>query len=118
MLLLDKQIRIAEVLSPSQVVLNIGTDNGINLHDEFIVYGLSKDEIIDPETNKSLGYLELYRGVGCVAYVQSTMCILQAITPTPMGRLQANLGGDTKVHFDKPQIGDYAKPNATKIQPS
>lgn len=114
----SKSYRVVKVLSASQIVLNVGSIDGISIGNEFIIYGLSEDEIMDPETNQSLGHLELYRGVGYVTYVQDTMCILQAIAPTQMGRLQASLGGISDIEFINPQVNDYAKPNATKIQSS
>lgn len=114
----SKSIRVAEVLSTSQIVLNVGKNEGVQNGYEFIVYGLSDKEIIDPETNKSLGYLELYRGVGRVIYVHDTMCILQAFDYSARTQLQLSATGKCDVAFNNPQTGDYAKPNATKVRSS
>ncbi len=114
-IIINKEIRVAHVLSSSQVVLNIGDCDGISLNNEYIVYGLSKDAIIDPSTGENLGYLELYRGTGVVTYIQDTMCILTAMPSNPLARLQL-VTGELSGTFKNPQVGDYVKPNATKIQ--
>ena len=106
-----KSIRVVKVLSPSQIVLNVGTNEKVSIGDEYIVYGLSEDEIIDPETNRSLGRLEIFRGIGTVIYVQDTMCILQATSQSALGMLVA---GWRENSFNNAEVNDYAKPNATK----
>lgn len=113
---IHKDIRVAEVLSASQIVLNIGAIQDVEKGDEFIIYGLSNKEINDPATGESLGFLELFRGVGVVAYLQDTMCILNAIPNGMFGRLGMVASGDIAGTFNHPQIGDFAKPNATKVQ--
>ena len=62
-----KEIRVASVLSDTQLVLNIGEQDGIDPQMRFLVYGISEEQIIDPVTKEPLGYLELVRGTGRVA---------------------------------------------------
>ncbi len=112
---IKKRIRVTNVLSPSQVILNIGSRDGVSENDEFIIYGLSEDEIIDPDTGKSLGHFEHYRGVGIVEQVQGTMCILNALPANRFGPFKLVANSISGI-FNNPQIGDYAKPNATKIR--
>lgn len=114
-IIVNKSLRVAHVISSSQVVLNAGRLDGISMRDEFIIYGLSEREIIDPSTQKSLGYLEIYRGTGAVTYLQDTMCILNAVQSSVFGRLQL-VTGDPSGTFNNPEVGDFAKPNATKVQ--
>ncbi len=110
-----KSIQVAEVISSSQVVLNIGAADGVKMGDEFIVYGLSENDIIDPATNESLGKLELFRGIGMVCYMQDTMCILQSIS-NQLEKFNIAIGGSGSSKFASPQRGDYAKINATKAK--
>ena len=111
------ELRIAEVLSDSQLVLNAGENHGIQKGDEFIVYGLSNNEIIDPATQRSLGKLELYRGTGQIIYVQDTMSIIQALPSASFARVSAAISGTTTATFDNATRGDYVKPNATLVSP-
>ena len=110
-----KAVRVVKVLSSSQVVLNVGKNEGVLYGDQYIIFGLSEEEIIDPETNESLGKLEIFRGIGSVIYLQETMCILEALPPSILGmivtRSNSEPSGGT---FNNAHVNDYAKPNATK----
>lgn len=110
-------IRVAEVLSDSQVVLNIGTNASVTKGEEYIIFGISDKDIIDPNTGESLGRLEIYKGTGKVIYVQATMCILQAIDTAPFARLSTTFDSSS-IHaiFTSPAVGDYAKINASKVE--
>jgi hypothetical protein len=63
------QTRIAQIVSPTQVVLAAGSDDGVEEGMEFVIYELS-DPIEDPETKESLGQLELPKGRLKVVHVQ------------------------------------------------
>lgn len=108
-----KQLRVVQILSGSQLALNAGANEGIEINDEFIIYGLGSKDIYDPETNENLGKLEIYRGTGRAIYVQDTMCILEALSPSAFGRMQTTLGGTSNAKFKNAEVKDYAKPNAT-----
>jgi hypothetical protein len=64
--------RIAQILGPTRFVLAAGADQGVQEGMEFIIYELS-DTIYDPETNESLGQLELHKGRIKVIHVQEKM---------------------------------------------
>lgn len=112
-----KQLQVAYVINDQKVVLNAGRNDGIILGQKFLIYGLSKEEIIDPATNTSLGRLELVRGTGIVDYVQDTMCILTSNTVTkgaPITSVTRALSGTINYEpFDKPEVGDYAREIST-----
>jgi len=63
------QTKIARILSPTQVVLAAGLEDGVEEGMEFVIYELS-DPIEDPETKESLGQLELHKGRVKVVHVQ------------------------------------------------
>jgi hypothetical protein len=61
--------KIAQILSPTRIVLAAGTEQGVEVGMEFIIYELS-DPVYDPETKESLGELELHKGRVKVVHVQ------------------------------------------------
>ena len=113
----QKPIRVAEIISNSQIVLNIGIVDGASKGDEYIIYEISDNDIIDPNTGGSLGRLEIYKGIGQIIYLQDTMCILQAIDNSPLAFFNSRLATKSPdIKFSSPKVGDYAKPNAAKVQ--
>jgi hypothetical protein len=109
----------------AKVVINRGSTDGVKLGSRFLVYALSDDEIVDPETGQSLGRLEIVRGRGVVTHVQPQ---LATIEPEPIKstarrtvkRLEWAITGRgdeiieeptmTPGSFEEPQAGDRAKP--------
>lgn len=69
--------KIAQILSPTRVVLASGAEQGVREGMEFVIYELS-DPVIDPETKEPLGQLELHKGRVRVIHVQDR--IATAIT--------------------------------------
>lgn len=69
------EIRVASILEVDKIVINKGKNDGIEVNMSFLVYK-DGNEIIDPETNKSLGILENPKGTFRVLHVQDTMTIL------------------------------------------
>lgn len=73
----DKQVKVAKVINMYTVVLNIGSDDGAQFGDDFIVYRLGED-IIDPDTKESLGAYEQIIGRGTVTHIQKRICTLES----------------------------------------
>lgn len=73
-----KKAVVATIIDEYNVVLNRGTKNGVQIGDHYQLYYLSDEDIIDPETNTSLGKLEYIIGMGKVINVQDTMCTLES----------------------------------------
>ena len=69
---------VAKVLDNYKLVINKGSEDGIRQGQRMLVYGISDEEIKDPRTGKSLGYLELVRGTGKIAYIEEKMSILES----------------------------------------
>ncbi|HEY3788661.1 MAG TPA: hypothetical protein VGL71_07390 [Urbifossiella sp.] len=65
---------IARILSPTQVVLAAGAEEGIKPGMEFVIYDLS-DRIVDPESKEDLGQIELVKGRVIADHVQEKMTI-------------------------------------------
>ena len=78
---MSKQIKIVHVSDDNcDVSLNVGSINGVQEGDKFLVYSLSDHEIVDPDTWESLGYLEFVKGTGEVVHVQDKMCTITSVT--------------------------------------
>ena len=105
-----KDLRIAYILDNDTLVLNAGSDAGLETGQRFLVYGLSTDDIIDPETSKSLGKLEIVRGTGVITSVQERMSIITSDTRRPtlnsLATLMTPIEPDS---FHCPAVGDYAR---------
>lgn len=107
-----KQIQVAYIINDEKLVLNVGSNDGISEGQEFLIYGLSEDDIIDPATGLSLGRLELVRGTGIVDYIQDKICIIKTNTlkKAPTFSISQALTGEVHyIPFDSPRVGDYAR---------
>ena len=127
-----KQFRVVDVIDQENVVINVGANGDIKRGDRFIIYGVGK-EIIDPDSNESLGHLELVRGEGIVVHVQEKMCIVRSdeytseppVTevrtyPNPIGMLTYSgrtteekkvikSGKKSRIEFRDVENGDFAR---------
>lgn len=114
---------VSEIINDTTLVINRGSNDGVKRHDGFVIYRKGK-EIIDPETNKSLGELEIVVGYGMVAYVQDQMATIVSSKKQYNGKRiirkpninwifsseeEEIIGDGTTVPFEDPQIGDLAK---------
>jgi hypothetical protein len=110
--------------SQRRVVINRGSVDGVRLGQRFLVYGVGPD-IIDPETQKSLGRLEVLRGTGEVIHVQEKMATIESTrkraiekrtrTEMTLNRLYAPTqetvtSEPEMLEFEYPEEGDFAKP--------
>ena len=75
---------VVKVIDDYQVAINRGSNDGVNLGDKFSIYGVSEDEIIDPDSGESLGKLEIFKGSGEVINVQKTMATIMSTEKKPL----------------------------------
>src|SRR5262249_15988175 len=75
------QTKVARIISPTQVVLAAGSNDDVKEGMEFVIYQLTQD-ILNPETNESLGTLELVKGRVQVVHAQEKISIAQTIPKT------------------------------------
>lgn len=117
---------VVKVLNEFKVVINRGSKDGIKVNQRFLLYILSDDEIVDPETNKKLGFLEIVRGTGKVVHVQENMATIESDTKGPSERLITRLEipiyilessreeekiiPGEQLPFENASVGDKAKP--------
>lgn len=68
--------KVVRVLDDYTIVINRGTKDGVTKSDRYIIYNLG-DEIIEPDTNESLGRLELVCGEGKPSHIQENLTTLE-----------------------------------------
>lgn len=61
--------KVIEVIDDCKIVINKGSADGVHMGNRFLVYRLDK-ELFDPDTNESLGILELVCGEGKPEHIQ------------------------------------------------
>lgn len=129
---------IVKVINDFQIVIDKGKEDRIRQGQRVLLYNLSEDEIIDPNTGESLGYLEIVKGTGRVIDIQEKMSIIESekvikpdfyssifvrnnenfinslknvLTDSENGRIQQLIDGvKVRIPFDNPQVGDKVKP--------
>lgn len=114
---------IQKISFSDKLVVNRGSLDGVKIGNRFLVYAVSSEDILDPETGESLGRLEIVRGRGVVTHVQERMATLQPELVKSSRRVVRRRSpllafGDEEViepnehrgDFDDPEVGDLVKP--------
>jgi hypothetical protein len=119
---------VVAVIDEHRIVINRGSRDGLKPNTRLVIYGLSKDDVMDPETGETLGKLEIVRGLGTVVHLQESMAtvqsVLKEVAPRTVIRRRspfaAIAGMSTEeetirespetLPFDNAQKGDFARP--------
>jgi len=119
---------VVRIIDDHRIVINRGKTHGIKAGTRFLVYKLEEEEVKDPTTGLSLGYLEIVKGTGKVTYVQDRMStvesdsrgeptekrVMKKRSPFFLGPEQEEeeviLSQGDLVPFKEPEIGDKVKP--------
>ncbi len=67
--------KVIQVINEYKIVINKGSVNGVTENNRFLVYKLG-DELFDPDTNESLGTLELVCGEAKPVHIQEHITTL------------------------------------------
>ena len=67
--------KVVKVIDEYTIVINKGSNHGVNSENRFLVYRLG-EELFDPDTNESLGILELICGEGKPKHIQPSQTTL------------------------------------------
>lgn len=116
-------IKVVNVIDDYKLVLNIGSDDGAKEGQKYLIYEVGTEEIFDPDTNESLGFLELVKGTGIITHVQPKMstiesCIYDKSSSKTVRRNPISVLSDyvetvdsnqTQRPFENPRINDLAK---------
>jgi hypothetical protein len=70
--------KIASILDEHNVVINVGRLHGVTEGMPFVIYSPGDEEIKDPDTGKSLGYLEIVKGYIYATHVQENLSLCAA----------------------------------------
>ena len=114
--------KVVTVINNTRIAINRGSEHKIRLNQRVLVYRLSNEEIKDPDTGESLGYLEIYKGTGKVISIQEKMSIIESdryetrtvkntqtmFQGIPIG--QPTYDYKDLLSFEDPEIGDLVKP--------
>lgn len=126
---MSKKINVIKIIDDDTLVINIGSDDGVTMSNEFLVYSLD-EELFDPDTNESLGRLELVKGKGIPQHIQEKITTIKSNTFKKIEKRKiikkdnstvfASLYGTSteeiiepseseRIPFEGPIIGDLAK---------
>ncbi|MDN3454610.1 hypothetical protein [Psychrobacter sp. APC 3350] len=119
---------VVQEKSPFELVINRGSLDGVREGNTFVVYYVEPEDLIDPETQESLGKLEVVRGTGVATNVQEKMTTIKSNryennsgtiirrNNSPFGGISALIGGETieqpakdLIPFDEAKRGDKVK---------
>ncbi len=75
------QTKVARVVSPTELILAAGAEDGVEEGMEFIVYSLS-DPVTDPDTGRDLGRIEVVKAKLIAAHVQDRITIARTKSRT------------------------------------
>ena len=64
--------KVIRILDQYKLVINKGSNDGVAMSNRFLIYHLD-EEIIDPDTQESLGRLEIVCGEGKPEHIQERM---------------------------------------------
>ena len=75
---MEKKLKVVSLIDKYKVVINAGSNQGVKIGQRYLLYTLSNEDITDPDTNESLGFLEIVKGTGKVIHVQEKMCTIES----------------------------------------
>ena len=75
------ELKVAQILSPTAIVLGGGSREGVEIGMEFVIYELG-DPVLDPETRELLGRLEIIKGRVQVTHVQERLSTAKTVKHT------------------------------------
>jgi hypothetical protein len=107
-------IKVVKLLDEYKIVINKGANDGIKVGQVFLVYK-EDEELFDPDTNESLGRLEIVKGKGKVIHLQAKMATIESTSKKIIRTSRGIMFGGTMsteedAPFDNAQIGDLVKP--------
>ncbi len=70
--------KVLKVIDDYKVVINKGKRDGVSINQRFLIYYLSKEDMIDEDTGENLGKIEYVIGKGRVVHIQDTMATLES----------------------------------------
>lgn len=125
-----KNFKVAKIINDTSLVINAGSEQGINKGDKFKIIGkLGNSTVIDPDTGENLGTLDDIKGevIAAQIYPHMSICNSQIITSSPyqlsaqpilqnsLAGLISSMNGEShreQLNVDKTQVtGGFKKSN-------
>ena len=111
--------KVIKIIDPYRIAINKGIADGLETGQRFLVYEVG-EELFDPDTNESLGQIEIVKGKGEVVHLQERMSTLETYEIIDYGKIQRKpfgaFFGETIIEnkqiqkiFNEPAVGDKAK---------
>lgn len=111
----DDLAKVVKVIDAFRVVINRGRADGVSSGDRYLVYQIG-EELTDPDTEESLGRVEIVKGGGEVTHVQERMATVEsyrtervAVRAPFAGVLAPTEYEQRKIPYDDPKVGDVAR---------
>jgi hypothetical protein len=120
---MSDDIRVIKVIDQYKIVINKGTETGISKNQNFLIYSVDDEPLIDPVTNENLGYLENVKGRGTVLHLQpkaATLISASFTKPSEIVKTQKDRFNFTtsitrepieaeRLPFENVEVGDLVK---------
>ena len=102
--------KVVQLLSQSRLVVNRGSHDGIREGQLVLIYAMG-DELFDPDTNESLGQVELIKGKAKVVHLQDRIATVENIerTKKDIFNLLGPATQEVVTPFHNAEIGDLAR---------
>lgn len=71
------EYKVLDILTPTRLVLNCGTEQELQIGDVFLIYAIGKI-MTDPDTQEELERIILPKGKGRVVFVQKRICTIES----------------------------------------
>ncbi len=77
---------VIKIIDDYTVVINKGSNDGITNDQNFLVYSIDEEPLIDPITKKPLGNLEIVKGYARVKHLQENITTIESSEHTNPNR--------------------------------
>lgn len=77
-------MKVIKLLDDDNYVINAGAIDGVTASDKYVIY-VNGERVIDPDTGKDLGLLEMPKARCNVIHVQDQMTIIRSFAAKPKG---------------------------------
>lgn len=112
---MEKQIKIAKIISTTKLVINAGKADGIIEHQKFRILDKKGTPVADPDTGKVIGTLDAYKATVIVTQLYEHIAIVES--SKNFMSIGLNLGAVKKdLNVDKSQITGLDSTYSSPIQ--
>lgn len=118
---MNKQIKIAKIISTTKLVINAGEAEGIEENQKFRILDKKGTPVTDPDTGEVIGTLDAYKATVIVSQVYEHIAVVESsknFTSLNINLARYGLLGDVKndLNVDKTQITGLDSTDSSPIQ--